>query len=478
MTDLTDKRILVLGAGCSGIAAARLARSHGAEVIVLDGAPAEKLGEVPAVLSAEGIALQCGVTGDHWDGAAISCVVVSPGIALDSPMHRLGESTGAPLVGELEFGASFLDCPFLAVTGTNGKTTTTELLTACLKGAGFNALAAGNIGLPLSQVALDAPQLDYLVVEVSSFQLEHASTFHPLGAILLNVTPDHLNRHGSFENYASLKARLLNQVVSGGHAVYHAALEESLHLAPNVNRSRLWLSCEEPKLAERLPGIEWRVEADGLHWLTAGETVIAQASENPLPQEKLQDELLVRRASLQLQGNHNLANALAVLALMTSLGIPLEKFRMALCNFRSGPHRLQAIAKKNGVLFVDDSKATDVDAMIQALLTLGTGAGKCIHLIAGGLDKGCPLTEVKKQLRIYVKDVFLIGACRHRLAYEWSSEVPCQLCDSLEMAVSMAATQAVDGDIVLLSPGCASMDMFRSYEERGLRFAEAVEALP
>ncbi len=478
MSDLSGQRILVLGAGCSGIAAARLARSRGAEVIVVDAAPAEKLVSAQAVLSGEGIALQCGVTGDHWDGAEIFRVVVSPGIALDSPLHRLGESTGAPLVGELEFGASYLSCPFLAVTGTNGKTTTTELLTACLKGAGYNALAAGNIGLPLSQVALDAPQLDFLVVEVSSFQMEHAASFRPTGALLLNVTPDHLNRHGSFENYRALKCRLLEQVIPGGHAVYHAALEGNLQLDASVRRSRLWFSFEEPKLEGRPVGQEWRVEADGLHCLTLGETVITQASQAAFPLESLQDELMMRRASLQLQGNHNLANALAVVALLSSLGIPLEKYRIALCNFRSGPHRIEPVGKKNGVLYVDDSKATDVDAMIQALLTLGTGAGKCIHLIAGGLDKGCALTEVKKQLRIYVKDVFLIGACRQRLAYEWSDEVPCKLCESLEEAVSLAAAQAEDGDIVLLSPGCASMDMFRSYEERGERFVAAVEALP
>ncbi|MCQ2402622.1 MAG: UDP-N-acetylmuramoyl-L-alanine--D-glutamate ligase [Lentisphaeria bacterium] len=464
MNDLSGFRILVLGAGRSGCAAARLARAHGAEVKVLDSAPQEKLASVQENLAREGIVLECGCTSESWEGPEIFQVVVSPGIALDSPLHRLGESTGAPLVGELEFGASFLHCPFYAVTGTNGKTTTTELLTACLKAAGRKVLAAGNIGLPLSQVALDAPELDALVVEVSSFQMEHAASFRPVVAILLNVTPDHLNRHGSLEKYRECKCRLLEQVPSGGHVVYHSALEMFLNIAPDVSRSRLWLRGETPETTGRPEAKEWLVEADGLRVLDADGAA--------------EGTLLMPRSRFQLQGSHNLANALAVVAALDAMGIPLDSYRGALSDFRSGPHRIQTIATRKGVQYVDDSKATDVDAMIQALRTLGPVAGKKLHLIAGGLDKGCALGEVKTELRMYVKDVYLIGACRQRLAVEWGDQVPCRQCQSLEEAVALAAEQSEPGDTVLLSPGCASMDMFRSYEERGERFAAAVSALP
>lgn len=465
MSDLTGLGILVLGAGVSGCAAARLAHSRGAEVTVVDSAPRERLSADALRLESEGIALRCGELPAAWDGPEVSQVVVSPGIRLDSPLHRLAESTGAAIVGELEFGASFLKCPCLAVTGTNGKTTTTELLAACLEGAGCRALASGNIGLPVSQVALENRQLDYLVVEVSSFQLEHAASFQPQVAILLNVTPDHLDRHGTLERYRSLKARLLEQVAPGGTAIYHAAVEESLRLPETVRRSRIWLAGETPNIDGRPGGKDWRVGVDGLRTVAQGE-------------EGLSEELLMPRSMLTLQGNHNLANALAVVAAMDALGFPFEKYRMQLSNFQSGPHRIQFVAARNGVKYFDDSKATDADALVQALRTLGPSVGKTVHLIAGGLDKGCSLAEAKSEIRMYVKDAYLIGDCRLRLAQEWKDETECRIFDSLEDAVASAAQDALDGEVVLLSPGCASMDMFKSYEERGRRFAAAVSALP
>jgi UDP-N-acetylmuramoylalanine--D-glutamate ligase len=459
---LSGKTVLVLGAGKSGRAAARLAASHGAHAILVDGAAKDSAPDDSASLSEAGVSFLWGCHDCLWAGdEKIDLVVVSPGIPLGSALHRMGESTGAPLVGELEFGASFLTCPILAVTGTNGKTTTTELLTACLKGAGFSALSAGNIGVPLSQIALDPPALDYLVIEVSSFQLEHAAGLRPAGAILLNVTPDHLDRHGSLENYTALKASLLERVLSSGAVVYHAALENALHLADGVHRARLWLRGEEPTaLAERPQAEDWWICAEGIrHLAPSGE------------------ELVLSRAGLQMQGSHNLANAAAVIALLSALGIPLDKYRLALSNFQCGPHRIQLVRERNEVLFVDDSKATDVDAMIQALRTLGPMAGKGIHLIAGGLAKGCSLVEAEPEIRMYVKTAFLIGESGPRLAESWGSWTQCHVCASLEEAVALAANAASPRELVLLSPGCASMDMFRSYAERGDKFAAAVDAL-
>ncbi|MGN0866529.1 MAG: UDP-N-acetylmuramoyl-L-alanine--D-glutamate ligase [Oligosphaeraceae bacterium] len=460
MKGLEGLEILVLGAGGSGRAAAQLACAQGARVLVADSAPVDPAPEKSASLQAQGVEFLWGAGGERWQGREISRVVVSPGIPLDSPLHRWGESTGAPLVGELEFGASFLNCPVFAVTGTNGKTTTTELLTECLKDAGWKVRSAGNIGVPVSQVAWEQPELDALVVEVSSFQLEHATSFRARGAILLNVTPDHLDRHGSLERYTALKARLLEQLLPGGVAVYHAALEESLRLSPEIRRVRLWLRGEEPGSAPRPAAEDWQVAADGIRRLTPAE------------------ELAVPRYSLRLQGNHNLENVMAVVSLLTALGIPRERYRVALSHFQCGPHRIQTVGEWRGIRFVDDSKATDVDALVQALRTLGPCAGKGISLIAGGLDKGCSLEEAKPDIRMYVKSVFLIGECRHRLQEAWREEAPCVLCDSLEEAVTRAAQGASSGETVLLSPGCASMDMFRSYAERGERFAAAMKALP
>ena len=450
----------MLGAGRSGLAAARLAAARGARVFLLDSAPAGRFADLTAQLAREGIAFSPGFQGENWPGEAIDLVVISPGIAPDSPLAKVALSTKAPVQGELEFGANCLSCPMLAITGTNGKTTTVELLTECLRAAGKRVLAAGNIGVPLSQVALEQPELDYLVVEVSSFQLEHAETFHPLVGVVLNVTPDHLNRHGTMEVYQALKLKLLAQIRPGGHAVYHAPLEPLLRLPPEVTPNRLWLIGEEASPGGR--GADWLVNSDGLAQLNPDGSV----------------RKVLSRASLQLVGNHNLANALAVVAAMSGIGIPLADYQAAMGDFHSGPHRLQLVAERNGVSFFDDSKATDVDAMKQALKTLGPTRGKKILLIAGGLDKGCALSEVKSELRMYVKEIFLIGECRRRLAELWGGEVSCRLCDSLEEAVRMASSSAESGDTVLLSPACASMDMFKDYEERGERFCAAVLALP
>lgn len=456
--DLHGRRVLVLGAGKSGLSAARLAKAQGADVTVLDSAPAERFATLMPQLESEGITLISNYNDEIWLGAAIDLVVVSPGIAVGSSLDRVGHSTGAPMRGELEFGASYLDCPMLAVTGTNGKTTTVELLTACLKGAGKRVLAAGNIGLPLSQVAQEQPELDYLVVEVSSFQMEHATTFHPFGGVVLNVTPDHLNRHGSMEVYRDLKLQMLRQVQPGGFAVYHSQLEQYIQLPPQVSANRLWLIGEEARQTGN--AVDWAVTSDGLMWLDPSNEWTK----------------MFARSSLQLIGNHNLANALAVVAVMAGLDIPKENYSAALSNFRSGPHRMEPVLQYNDIAFFDDSKATDVDAMRQALRTLGPARGKKILLIAGGLDKGCALLEAKSELRMYVKGVYLIGDCRQRLAELWGSEVPCQLCDTMEAAVNSAADSAVSGDTVLLSPACASMDMFRDYEERGDRFQAAAKA--
>ncbi|MBQ4480314.1 MAG: UDP-N-acetylmuramoyl-L-alanine--D-glutamate ligase [Victivallales bacterium] len=459
MMDLQRKQVLVMGAGRSGVAAARLARAHGAAVVLLDNAPEERFEALKTQMAQEEIAFLPGFQEEQWRGGRIDLVVMSPGIAQGSPMDRVALSTKALVMGELEFGAAFLSCPMLAVTGTNGKTTTVELMAACLREAGKRVMAAGNIGLPLSQVALEQPELEYLVVEVSSFQLEHASSFHPLVAVVLNITPDHLNRHGTMEVYRELKLNLLRQVRAGGHAIYHANLEKFVNIPAEVVPDRLWLIGEEVKQGKR--GTDWLVNSDGLARLEPDGT----------------HKPLLSRAILQLVGNHNLANALAVVAALSGIGIPLTAYLAAMSNFHSGPHRLQPIAECNGVAFFDDSKATDVDAMKQALKTLGPTRGKKILLIAGGLDKGCALLEVKSELRMYVKEAYLIGDCRQRLAGLWREEIPCRLCDSLEAAVRDAAAMAKPGDTVLLSPGCASMDMFRDYEERGNRFREAVLAL-
>ncbi len=454
--DLHGRQVLVLGAGKSGQAAALLAQAKGGVVTVLDNAPLANLTEVNQLLTERGIALRAGYQQEVWDGPPISLVIVSPGIADDSMLGQVAHSTRAPIMGELEFAAGYANWPLYAITGTNGKTTTTELMVTCLEAAGKRVRAAGNIGLPLAQLVLENPDLDCVVIEVSSFQMEHAATLRPQLAVVLNVTPDHLSRHGTMEVYRGLKMKLLSQLAPGGHGIYHAALEEWSAIPPSCSRSRIWLADEFPS-ADTAGGKDWVVTADGAGIMAGNGEV----------------EILVRRSSLQVQGNHNLENVVAVIAALTQLGVPLEQYRIALEKFQCGAHRQQVVAELGGVKYIDDSKATDMDAMRQALRTFGPSAGRNIRLIAGGLDKGCSLTEVKLELRMYVKELYLIGACRERLWSTWNEDVPARCFVTLEDAVAAAAADAAPGDVVLLSPACASMDMFRSYEERGERFTAA-----
>ncbi len=461
MQEIGGRRIAVLGGGLSGRSAAALALKLGAQVELWDSAPAEKLSGLPSGVTVRGSMPEAAPA----DLPAPEWCVVSPGIPLDSPLHRFAQGTGAALLGELEFAAAFCRIPLIGVTGTNGKTTTTELLTACLNAAGARAVAAGNIGLPLSQVVADGTKADHIILEISSFQLEHAASLRLAAGIVLNVTPDHLDRHGSFEAYRGLKAGLARLVVPGGCVVCPESLASVVAAPAGVARRLLWVSGagQAPEGVKPVPG-DWGVQPGGAaEYVAAGEGFGKW-------------QVRYARPTLQLKGNHNLANLCAVAAVVRALRLPLEACHGCIGAFRVGAHRIQLVAQAGGVDFYDDSKATDVDAVVQALRTVGPGRGRRVLLIAGGLDKGCTLEEVKTELRMYVKSAFLIGQCRSRLAEAWRDSVPVSQCDSLEAAVQAATEAAQAGDAVLLSPGCASMDMFRDYIHRGEVFVRAVRA--
>jgi UDP-N-acetylmuramoylalanine--D-glutamate ligase len=452
--DLQGRRVLVLGAGCSGIAAARLAAARGATVDVADAASREKLEGCAAALAAEGIALHCDVTEWFWEKPDM--VVVSPGIPLESPLVRSVSTPEVEIFGELGFACRYCRGPIYAITGTNGKTTTTEMLTAALKAAGRRPVACGNIGVPLSQIVLERPDIDCLVLEVSSFQLELPAGISVDAAVILNVTPDHLDRHGTMENYRDIKLRLAAATRPGGIVVCNASLVPLVAQCTSSTVSAL-----VPAGEKRVPGVpNWLVLPEGIGFAADGDSPEISTC---LP-----------RSAMRVRGNHNLANAAAVCAVMSALNVPVDGYRAALGEFKCGPHRLETVGEVRGVTYIDDSKATDIDATRQALRTVGPGAGRHIHLIAGGLDKGCALTDAETELRMYVKQAYLIGSCRQRLAELWQGEIPCLLCDGMEEAVRFAAENAEAGEIILLSPACASMDAFKSYAHRGEAFIAAM----
>ena len=432
------KKILILGAGNSGKSAARLARQQGDTVTLLDsGMPDVQL---------DGVEVVTGKAAETWTGPA-DLVIYSPGIPLGSRLDEIGIATGAPRISELAYGASFLKCPILAVTGTNGKTTTVEMLDHCLNAAGHHTIAAGNIGLPISEVVATGASPEILVAEVSSFQLEHPGSFAPTAATILNITPDHLVRHHTMEAYINAKLSIFASPATKC-SINDATLQ--INQVANSLHSRIIVSFSAASNSKAT----FRLE-DG--WLV-------KATKEDTFQK------LVKVSDLPFSGTHNLENALAALALSDSAGIDALSIAPHLKTFTTGAHRLQKVSQIGGTLFIDDSKATNVDALIKALQALRENpetASKQIALIAGGVDKECSLNEAIPFLKDSVCGIFLIGQCAKRLHTSWGKCVKTCVCPSMAEAVRLAYASLPDGGIVLLSPACASQDMYHDYAERG-----------
>lgn len=451
----SSQHILVLGLGISGEAAADLALQLRAAVTVLDAADGPKQQERAESLRNRGVDVRLGWNQEKWTGAAPTLAVLSPGVPPASVLGRLSTSLTCPVIGELEFGFRHVACPVLAITGTNGKTTTTELLAACLKQAGKRVLAAGNIGVPLCEAARKSGQLDFLVVEVSSFQLETCERFAPLAAAVLNITPDHLDRYGGMGDYTKAKALIFRNMPDAGKIVLRpdvAALPEIRTALPKMGTPVLFSSTDDL----------WAT-----YFLAADGMLCRREAGNPVP--------LMHRDQLKLKGAHNIENALAVIALAELAGVPFAAIRPGLEGFAPSPHRLELVTVANGVRYINDSKATNPDSVVRALETVAPPPPGKVLLIAGGLDKDVDFSLLTPVLPNYVKEIFLIGKCREMLAHLWRDMVYCQQFSSLEAAVDAAIERAAPGDVVLLSPGCASMDMFTNYAERGEIFRKAVK---
>ena len=453
---LAGAHVLVLGLGASGKAAARLALACGATCHGLDAGTGESLAERAAELR------RLGATVDlDWPPGkglpAADLIVISPGIAIGSAMGQQACSTRAPVISELEFGSRFCSCPLLAVTGTNGKTTTVELTTHLLSAAGLRVRSAGNIGLPLSACAAESDQLDALVVEVSSFQLEAIDRFRPAAAALLNVTPDHYDRHGGPAPYLAAKLALFRNMPDASTMVFR----HDLVAAPGI-RELLRERTGAPLLFSPEP--------------RAGCALFREAGTLCERQADGAVRHLLDVDELALLGEHNVENALAALALARLAGQCPAQAALALPTFQPSAHRLELVAEIDGVRFVNDSKATNVDAMCRALETVAaTCQGPPVLLIAGGVDKDIDFSMALPKLEKHVRRAFLIGTCKGRLVKEWHDVVSCSEFLTLADAVSAAASLAIPGDVVLLSPGCASQDMFRNYAHRGNEFRALVE---
>jgi UDP-N-acetylmuramoylalanine--D-glutamate ligase len=446
--ELNGKRVLVVGLGKSGVASALFLKAHGARVSVSDTKSGDELrNEIPVLLD-HGITVETGGHGERtFRGQDL--IVVSPGVPVDAPLLAQARGLGESVIGEIELAAQFLPGPIVAITGSNGKTTTTTLAGEIMTAAGFPTLVGGNIGTPAISLAERATRETVIVLEVSSFQLETIQTFHPKVAVVLNLTPDHLDRHGTFDNYADAKARIFENQQGSDFAVLNADDATCVAMAARTRAQVFWFSRQK-----EVPQGAWVRDGNVVFRDSAGQREILQESEIPL------------------KGAHNLENVLAAVCAGALMGCAPEKIRQAVENFKAVEHRLEFVATVGGVDYYNDSKATNVDATIKALESFPAN----IHLILGGKDKGSDYSVLNDLLRQRVKRVYTIGAAAAKIESQLKGTEVVHA-ETLENAIRKAHAVAQSGDVVLLAPACASFDQFKNYEQRGQVFKEIVRGL-
>jgi UDP-N-acetylmuramoylalanine--D-glutamate ligase len=446
--ELKDKRVLVVGLGKSGVASALFLKAHGASVTVSDTKSGDDLrNEIPTLLD-HGITVETGGHGERTFREQ-DLIVVSPGVPVDAPLLVQARGLGETVIGEIELAAQFLPGAIVAITGSNGKTTTTTLTGEILAAGGLPVLVGGNIGTPAISLAERAKPETVIVLEVSSFQLETIQSFRPKVAVVLNVTPDHLDRHRTLENYVDAKARIFENQSDDDFAVLNADDPTCALMAERTKAQVFWFSRQK----EVKQGA-WVREGDILFRDGAQQREVMQVSEVPL------------------RGAHNLENVLAAVCAAALMGCAPDKIREAVREFKAVEHRLEFVAAIRGVDYYNDSKATNVDATIKALESFPAN----IHLILGGKDKGSDYSVLNDLLRQRVKRVYTIGAAAAKIESQ-IKDVEVVHAETLESALRRANAVAQAGDVVLLAPACASFDQFKNYEERGRVFKEMVQSL-
>jgi UDP-N-acetylmuramoylalanine--D-glutamate ligase len=444
--DLQGKKVLVVGSGKTGIESARFCLGRGASVTLND---MQKKIDVPQDLIGRGMAVE---TGGHAVGTFLrhDLVVISPGVSIMIRPVIEAQARGIEVISEIELAGRFLRAPLIAVTGTNGKTTTTSLIGAMLQAAGKNVFVGGNIGTPLIDCCMRDDPFDYIVAEISSFQLEAIRHFRPFISVLLNVTDDHLDRHASFDEYCAAKARIFVNQRPPDMAVISADDPAVLALAPSISAEVFYFSS--------LRSCDNGAWYDGL-----------------LNYSRLEGRrhMSIDVKDARLRGAHNIENMLAAGSVGFMCGLSPDVIRDSLVSFSGLPHRMEFVDEIRGVRFYNDSKGTNVGAVVRSLESI---EGPII-LIAGGKDKGGSYGPLEALLKSKGKALIVIGEARERIAAELGHAVPTLIVDSLEKAVTEAFAHAHPGYTVLFSPACASFDMFKSYAHRGQCFVDSVKKL-
>jgi UDP-N-acetylmuramoylalanine--D-glutamate ligase len=434
----SGKNAVILGLGHSGEAAAILLREEGAEVTICESSDNTALREKAAKLAEQGIRSLLGPAADS-DPATYDVCILSPGIDPAVPLVQNVLRKRIPIIGELELAFEECICPVVAITGTNGKTTTTELTTAMLQGSGVRTMASGNIGLPFATAVRQSHELDVMVLEVSSFQLETIDAFHPHVSVWLNFSPNHLDRYRDVAEYRAAKLRIFLNQTAEDFAVVNARE----HL-PVLAARRITFSAY-------IPDADFSLHDAIIHY---------------------RNEPVLDQRATKLPGIHNAENLMAAMGIGLALGLDFERMSAAVHEYTAPVHRCEFVRELRGVRWINDSKATNLDSVEKAILSQ---AGPIV-LIAGGKDKGFEFDAIAPLVRKRVRHAVLIGEMKERIARSWNG-LDCRLAGSLEEAVGFASRFAREGDTVLFSPGTSSFDMFRNYGERGNRFKEAVNVL-
>ena len=460
--DVKGLQVTVVGLARSGVGAARLLNYLGARVTVADRKEPQELAAILSQLDQSGIAVKVGAQYESaLEGADL--VVISPGVPTQLDALNRVRARGVRVIGELELASRYMTAPIVAVTGTNGKSTTVTLIGKFLKESGKRAFVGGNLGIAASEAALACVQAkpgspapyEYVVLETSSFQLETIEQFHPFIASILNVTLDHMDRYNSVEDYVAAKARIFTNQTAGDYSLFN--LDDTRVAALRGNRKAAVLGFS--RSGATVSGVAGATVLDGDLIVT---TVRGQREE------------ICRRGDMRLIGLHNVENVMAAVTYGLLCGCSIEAIRAVLRSFPGLEHALEVVRERRGVRYVNDSKGTNVDAVLKAL----EGIEQPIWLIAGGRDKGGDFSRLEGAIRERVKGLILIGEAAGRIQAAMGDFDRCRPAATLRDAVELAAREAQPGEVVLLSPACASFDMFADYQDRGRQFKALVQALP
>ena len=435
-----DTKIAVIGAGSSGLAAARLARALGADVHVVDNGSSAHLQSVSQKLAGERIKTFFGDDAFVTETGSYDLCIVSPGVSAETAIAQHFAGSGVSLIGELEFGFQNTDVPLVAITGTNGKTTTTELTAAFLSSAGLVSVPCGNYGTALCEVINSNQNYEVLTVEVSSFQLELIDTFHPEIAVWMNFAPDHLDRYDSLEAYKQAKLRIFENQTVDDIAIVNALQIPGDLVARTVTFSAF---------------------SDLADFVFHNDQILFQS------------QCVIDFSSSRLRGNHNAENVMAAAAVAHSKGVEFSKMQEVVSDFVPPRHRCEFVLSCEGVEFVNDSKSTNLHSLKSSLVSLRPP----LILIAGGKDKGLDFGELNEIVRENCSHVVAIGETAPDLENCWSNEVSVEVAEDMDDAVRRAYARANPTQTILLSPGTSSFDMFGGYQERGDAFCEAVTRL-